>query len=392
VAGVHGDQPRVVREEEGLSGPSPHGRGTPPDPDTSGSGERADRYRRQRRVAGVGDEGQRRLDATSVLILGVGALGTHSADHLVRAGFGRVCLVDRDVVETDNLHRQVLFTEADAEAERPKSLAAADALRRANRTVRIEAVVDDFQADSWDRLPFRPDLVVDGTDNFATRLLLNDLCVRERIPYLYGGAVGTTGRAAVFRPDLDDGPCLRCLIPEPPPTGELATCETAGVLAPVIAQIAAFQVAEAIKLACGVPTARGLFEIDVWTAQSGMRFADSFAELRDPDCPSCGTRSFPALDVLATPTVALCGRDAVQVRPTSRSGAGSAAAVVDLTRLHANLTGAVDGLVLDARGGLLRFAVQGHAISVFASGRALIRGTRDPARARALYDRYVGAC
>ena len=341
------------------------------------------RYRRQQRVHSIGPDGQEAIRNASALIVGVGALGCHTADALARAGIGRLMLVDRDIVEIDNLHRQTLFDERDATGGEAKATAAANRLRSANQDVEILDLVDDFQADTWDDLPFVPDVVVDGTDNFTTRMILNDLALRAQVPFFYGGAVGTQGRAATFRFDTPAaGPCLRCLLPDAPATTETANCETAGILQPVVAMVAAFQTAEVLAYLCQQPTASGIFEFDVARHEFGMRLAGSWEQLAVEGCPSC-IGHYPALDRSGAATAALCGRDAVQVRPgyaTKRR--------IPLEHLATNLGAAVDGLSL--RQGVLRFAASGCDFSVFQSGRALIRGTRDPLRARALYERYVG--
>ena len=190
-----------------------------------------DRYSRQTRFPPFGSEGQRRLGGSSVLLVGVGALGTSLADTLVRAGVGRIWLVDRDIVELSNLQRQLLYTEDDV--DRPKAVAAAEHLRRINSDVDVRPLAEDFGPDVYGDLEAKPDLILDGTDNFATRFLINDLALRDGVPWIYGGVVGSKGTAMVILPGVT--PCIRCLMPIPPATGETETCETAGVLAPVVA-------------------------------------------------------------------------------------------------------------------------------------------------------------
>jgi len=338
-----------------------------------------DRYSRQIRFAPLGEEGQRRLADSSVLLVGVGALGSHLADTLVRAGVGRIVLVDRDVVELSNLQRQMLYTEADAAAGRPKAIAAAEHLRRINSDCIIEPVVEDFLPQVYDGLDLRPDLFLDGTDNFATRFVLNDLAHRERVPFIYGGAVGASGTAMVILPG--ETPCLRCLLPRAPATGEGDTCETVGVLAPAVQMVTAFQAVQAIKILSGHPdkVARGIYIIEVWSDDYGLRME----EMRALDgCVTCQRGEYPALAATATPAVKLCGRDAVQVHP--RTGA-----TIDMERLARNLQGTAEDLEVTPH--LLRFRVEGCRFSVFAGGRALLFGTDDVERARILYDRYVGA-
>ena len=338
-----------------------------------------DRYSRQIRFAPFGRDAQERLRSSSVLLVGLGALGTHSAACLVRAGVGRIVLVDRDVVEPSNLQRQTLFEETDAATGAPKAVAAAERLRRANSECTIEAVVADFSKAVFDGLQGRFDLLLDGTDNFPTRYLLNDIAVATGTPWVYAGAVGAEGMALAVLPGIT--PCLRCVLPEAPPTGEAPTCETAGILEPVVADVTAFQCMQALKILAGKPetVARGLYCVDLWRNTRMTLLADAAP---DPTCPSCGTRELPALHLPAPDAVSLCGRDAVQVLPAGTGG-------IDLDRLESLLTTA--GVEVERTPHLLRFATEGCRFSVFRGGRAILFGTADPARARILYDRYVGA-
>jgi adenylyltransferase/sulfurtransferase len=334
------------------------------------------RYSRQIRVAGIGEAGQERLRTASVLVVGVGALGTHAADALARAGVGRLLLCDRDVVDLSNLQRQVLFDEEDARAGTPKAVAAAARLQLVNAECAVTPLVADCTADLLDTLPV-PDLILDGTDNFPTRYLLNDWAAARGRPWIYAGAVGTEGSAMVVLPG---GPCLRCLWPEPPPVGLAATCDTAGILAPAIAAVTAFQVAEALKLLTGNTTAvtRGVFTCDVWRGSWQVVGAGSTAA---EDCPVCRHRRHPALVEGPRVAVTLCGRDAVQIDP-------GASGTLDLHALQQRLAGAAADVVRTPH--LLRFVADGCRFSVFPGGRALLFGVRDPLRARALYDRWVG--
>jgi adenylyltransferase/sulfurtransferase len=337
-----------------------------------------DRYSRQVRVPGIGVDGQERLRKATVLVVGVGALGTHSAEALARAGVGRLWIVDRDVVELSNLQRQVLFTEADAAAGTPKAVAAANALRPINRDCAVDAHVADCSLEFLRGLPGRPDLVLDGTDNFPTRYLINDWCAEQRIPWIYAGAVGSEAAAMVLP---SGGPCLRCLWPEAPAGSDVGTCETAGILAPAIAAVTAFQVAEALRLLCrpDAPPTRGVFTCDVWRGSYGVMPVGMHTA---PDCPVCRREQFPALQGRPPSAVTLCGRDAVQIDPPR-------AVKLDLDALHARLGNAVTGLERTPH--LLRFVADGCRFSVFPGGRALLFGVKDPLRARALYDRWVFA-
>ncbi len=334
------------------------------------------RYSRQMRVQGVGEEGQRRLASATVMIVGSGALGTHSAQALVRAGVGTVWLVDRDIVELSNLQRQVLFTEADAAQAIPKAIAAAASLTSANSTCRVVPHVADCSLDFLRNLPSRPDLVLDGTDNFPTRYLLNDWCAEQGIAWIYAGAVASEGAAMVVPAT---GPCLRCLWPEAPQGADVGNCETVGILEPAIAAVVAFQVAEALKLLLGAPPTRGVFTCDVWR---GSYLVQNVADRPAPDCVVCRRERFPALSATPTAAVTLCGRDAVQIDLGTNVR-------IDVQALAARLDGVVADLQRTAH--LLRFAVDGCRFSVFPGGRTLVFGVQDPLRARALFDRWIGA-
>lgn len=335
------------------------------------------RYDRQIRVAGIGPNGQRRLAESRVLIVGAGALGTHAAETLVRAGVGTIWLVDRDIVEWTNLQRQVLFDEDDARNATPKAFAAAARLARINAESHVEPFVAECSAAFLRTLPGRPDLVLDATDNFPTRYLLNDWCHQQRIPWIYAGAVATEGAALAIVPGR---PCLRCLWPEPPAQADVGTCETAGILAPAIAAVSAFQTAQALRILVGEAPARGVFTCCVW--RSSYQLVELAAEPA-ADCACCGRNEHPAL--LAPPGTAtsLCGRDAVQVDPGQRLP-------LDLERCERHLRGLADDVVRTPH--LLRFSADGVRFSVFPGGRALLFGVHDPLRARALYDRWVAAC
>lgn len=316
-----------------------------------------------------------------MLLVGLGALGSNLADTLTRAGVGELILVDRDVVELSNLQRQVLYDEADAQAGRPKAEAAAARLVTVNSNVRIRPLCVDFTPRTFEEIERAEelDLILDGTDNFATRYLINDLALQHCIPWIYAGVVGTHGTAMVILPGQT--PCLRCLIPEPPATGESATCETAGVLLPAVQAVTSFQAAEAIKILTGATDAvtRGIVMMDLWNHRHSLHMQHAGPS---EHCATCRGEDFPALRADWSESVSLCGRDAVQVYPRGTEK-------LRLKPLADNLAGAVDHIRLSDT--LLRFEVDGCRFSVFPGGRALIFGVTDPQRARALYDRYVGA-
>jgi adenylyltransferase/sulfurtransferase len=224
-----------------------------------------DRYHRQTLLRQIGREGQKKLASSRALLVGCGALGTVLAEQLVRAGVGTIRIIDRDVVELTNLQRQTLFDESDAAEGVPKAIAAERRLGAINSAVRIEPIVADFHAGNAEELAGRPDVILDGTDNAETRYLINDLAVKHGITWVYGACVGTEGRVMTVRPG--DGPCLRCLFPEPPTAGELPTCDTAGVLGPLAGIVASLQAVAAIKLLSGNAAALGreMTAIDVWS-------------------------------------------------------------------------------------------------------------------------------
>lgn len=332
----------------------------------------ADRYHRQRIVPEIGEEGQRRLEGSRVLVLGIGALGSLAADLLARGGIGHLRLVDRDVVELTNLQRQVLYAEADV--DHPKAEAAARRLAAVNSAIEIQATAKDFNARTAEGLLDGVDLVLDGTDNMQTRLLLNDACLKLRIPWIYGGAIATNGM--VLPVGRDGGPCFRCMVPNVPAPGSLPTCDTAGILNSVSAAVAGLQVTLAIRQLLGNPLPPKLYAFDAWT----MDFQKLELKTRK-DCKACVRREFEFLAAAAYDiTASLCGRDAISLDPATH-------AAVDIASLGERLKRV--GKVRTA-GSVLLFETEGVALTVFPDGRALIRGTEDPDRAKALYAKYVG--
>ena len=334
-----------------------------------------ERYHRQILLPQVGDAGQAKLAAASVLVVGVGALGTVLAESLVRAGVGRVTLADRDVVERTNLQRQTLFAEADVGV--PKAVAAAGRLRQINGDMAVAVEVVDVAADNIERLVERSGatLLLDGTDNAATRYLLNDVAVRRGLPWVYGACVGVEGRAMPVVPGV--GPCLRCVFPEPPVAGEVATCDTAGVLGMAAGLVANAQAAAALRLLTGDRPAFKLLTVDAWA----WRFREvDVTDARRPDCPCCGLGRFDFLHAAAAETVSLCGRTTVQVRSHVSAAFSLDRAATALARFAPDRTEY-----------LLTVAPEpGITVTLFADGRALVHGTADPARARAIVARYLG--
>lgn len=324
----------------------------------------------------VGRAGQARLAAGRVAIVGVGATGGTIAESLARAGVGHLTLVDRDYPERSNLQRQVLFVDADVDRGIPKALAAAEHLLAIDPGLSVQGLVTDFHAGNALSLIADHDVVVDGTDNFAARFVLNDAAVKLGIPWVYCGAVGAHGATLTIAGS--GRPCLRCLYPNPPPPGSLETCDTAGVLQPAVAAIAAVSALEALKLLLGAAAAWGeMTYVDLW-----LRSWQTFEVPATEDCLTCGRRQFPALDAAGEDAVAtaLCGRTAVHVRPPATS--------VDLATLARRLAAAT--AIHLANEHLLRFEADGCDVTVFADGRAIVKGTDDTATARAIYARYVG--
>lgn len=359
------------------------------------------RYHRQMLLPGFGREGQERLANSRVLLVGCGALGTVLADTLARAGVGFLRIVDRDIVELTNLQRQVLFTEQDVTEGIPKAEAAKRAIEKINRQVRIEAHVADFNHVNAERLADGVDVLLDGLDNFQARYLLNDLSVKHRLPYVYGGAVGVTGMATVFLPMTgrsgwapeQSTPCLRCVFPEAPPPGSTPTCDTAGVLGSAVGLIAHHQAIQTLKLLIGAIDAvdRSLLSIDVWRNET-RRLTISGA--RRDDCPCCAQRTFEYLDGTAGSGItSLCGRGAVQVNPAGDPVNG--AARLDLGQIGRRLAphGAFRATPFLLRGSLsAERGDEGRIVelTLFPDGRAIFTNISRPEQARTLYDRYIG--
>ncbi len=338
----------------------------------------SNRYSRQERFAPFGPEGQQRLGQSTAVIVGCGALGTVQAALLARAGVGTLRLVDRDYVETNNLQRQVLYTEADAEAAMPKAEAARRHLLAANSGVRIEAHISDLDATNVDELLGGSTVILDGTDNFETRMLINDFAVRESIPWIYGAAVSSYGIAMPVLPGEPPGgtACFRCVYPDAP-TGAQPTCETAGVLGPVTSVIGSIQAMEALKILAGrsASVRRKIFTADLWNGP----VREISMPPRDAGCQTCGRREFVYLENKRRAPVSLCGRNAVQIHEQKRP--------LDLAALALRLEGL--GTVR-ANEFALRFHDGEHEMTVFPDGRAIIKGTTDPGVARSIYSRYLG--
>jgi adenylyltransferase/sulfurtransferase len=338
-----------------------------------------ERYSRQMRFYGVGLEGQRKLANARVTLCGCGALGTVLANALVRAGVGHLRLIDRDFIETSNLQRQVLFDEHDVAENLPKAEAAARKLGAINSGVHVEPVVADIDRTNIVEMVHDADLILDGTDNFEIRYLINDAAVKFGKPWVYGGCIGSHGQTMTILPG--ETPCLRCVFEAAPAPGEAATCETAGVLGPIVNIIASYQATEALKILTGRRDQinRELLYFDVWeNTQRKIKVAPLLGKV---DCPCCGRRRFEWLEgAQGSQTTSLCGRNAVQV-------SHHAAAKLNLEDLARHLEAM--GQVSFNRF-LLKFNVDAYEFTVFPDGRAIIKGTSDVDRARTLYAKYIG--
>lgn len=339
------------------------------------------RYARQTRFRPIGESGQRRLTEARIAMVGLGALGCVIAQHLVRSGVGYVRLIDRDIVEWSNLQRQLLYTEQDAAELLPKAEAAARRLAAMNSHVDIHPVSADLSAENADTLLKEVDLILDGTDNFTVRYLINDYSVRHDLPWIYGGAVGASGMTMTVLPG--ETPCYRCVFPEAPPPGASDTCETAGVISPIVDVIGSLQATEAIKLLSGNREAihGTLFQVDLWN-HSWMPLSISHA--KRPDCPCCGSEGrFDYLDQPERAPVAatLCGRNSVHLSP-------GVSARLDLDLLAEQWTAAGQ---VDRNPYLLRMVLRnGMTFVLFADGRAIIQGTEETSKARSIYAELLG--
>ncbi|RIV26739.1 thiazole biosynthesis adenylyltransferase ThiF [Alicyclobacillaceae bacterium I2511] len=334
------------------------------------------RYSRQVLFRPIGQTGQEKLWHSRVAVVGLGALGTVQANQLVRGGVGFVRLIDRDIVDASNLQRQSLYDEQDARLGRAKADAAAEKLHLCNSSVALEAKVTDLTWRNAEALLADVDVIVDGTDNFEVRYLINDVAVKHGMPWSYGGAVSSYGTTAFFQPGATA--CLACLFGDSPPAHQ-DTCDTLGVLAPVVSVIASLQVAEVLKFLTGnnASLSRQLAQVDVWNNDF------THVQMGPPKagCRCCQAHEFSWLKARGGgTTVSLCGRQTVQVRPEGKG-------TLSLDEIAVRLAGL--GQVRQ-NGSLLRFELDGLTLTLFQDGRALIHGTEDPAVARNLYARYIG--
>ncbi len=333
-----------------------------------------DRYSRQTLFFGIGKEGQKRLGDSFVVIIGCGALGTIIATTLVRAGVGKVRIIDRDFIEYHNLQRQVLFDEDDIRKQLPKAVAAERHLRKVNSSVEIEGIVADVNYANIERFIRGSDLILDGLDNFETRYVINDASLKYRIPWIYGGAISSSGMTMNIIPG--ETPCLRCLHPKVLGGGMVLTCDTAGVIGPAPFIIGSLQSAEAIKILVGAENInRDLILIDAWEG-----IFNRFKISPRADCPSCQGK-FEFLEArFGTRTSSLCGQNAVQVmNPETRE--------ISLERLATQLRSIGE---VSCNKFMLRFGVDNYEMVIFPDGRAIIKNTDDESLARGLYAKYIG--
>jgi molybdopterin-synthase adenylyltransferase len=336
-----------------------------------------ERYSRQILFNGIGEEGQQRLLASRVLIVGCGALGSAHAESLARAGVGKLRIVDRDFVEASNLQRQTMFTEHDAAERIPKAIAARNHIGEINQEIEIEPIVADVNHSNIEQFIKGCELVLDGTDNFATRYLINDICVKHEINWIYGAAVGSYGVTMTIQPHQTA--CLRCVFEEAPPAASAPTCDTTGVIMPIISMVSAVQVAEALKLLTGQTEAlhRSLMQFDIW--RNEWRKINPGPP--SPNCPTCGLGKFETLEAASDEFAAvLCGRNAVQISPSHSTR-------LDFRELADRLR-AIGEVKFNEY--LLRFRTGEFELTVFQDARSIIRGTSEIKTARSLYARYIG--
>ena len=330
------------------------------------------RYSRQEILPQIGKEGQRRLREARVTVVGLGAIGSVSASLLARAGVGFLRLIDRDVVEVSNLQRQALFTESDV--DRPKAVVARERLATVNSEVAVEGLAKDVNPVNAEDLLAGVGLVLDGTDNMETRLLLNDVSLKARVPWVYAGAVATRGMVLAIVPGRTA--CFRCLVHDVPPPGTLETCDTAGILNAASSAVASMQATEALRLLLGEPSSGQLLLYEAWTQElQRLKLA------RRADCPACGKGRYEFLERKGTDViVGLCGRNAMSVDPLRKQPVSMEAVATKLKGVGK----------VRARDDILIAEVEKYAITLFPDGRAVIKGTEDPAVARSIYSRYIG--
>jgi len=336
-----------------------------------------ERYNRQMLFREIGAGGQEKLLNSCVLLVGCGALGASHAEILARAGVGFLRIVDRDFVEFSNLQRQTLYSESDAKERLPKAIAAQNRIKKINSEIETEAIVADVNHSNIENLIKDCDLILDGTDNFQIRYLMNDACVKHSKTWIYGAAVSSYGTTMTIFPN--ETPCLRCIFEEMPNAGSAPTCDTAGVIQPIISSVSAIQTTEALKILTGNRDKlhKSLVQIDVW--QNDWRKIK--LGLPNKDCECCARANFEFLDAESSEfSAVLCGRNAVQIAPPKASQ-------IDLQNLSEKLKNLGE---IKLNEYLLRLTIDDYELTVFRDARAIIRGTDDVSTARSIYAKYIG--
>jgi len=342
-------------------------------------GQLLERYTRQILFQHIGKERQKVLMNSSAVVIGCGALGTVSSSYLTRAGIGQIRIIDRDFIEESNLQRQILFDENDISENFPKAIAAQRKLQDINTKIKIEAIVTDINYSNIEELTEGADIIIDGTDNFETRFLINDFCVKNNISWIYGACIGSRGLVMNIIPH--ETPCLRCVFETMPQIGSFPTCDTAGIIGPIAGIVASLKVAEAIKILLGDYELinRALIEIDVWNTKFKQIDVSGLKEVNN--CPTCKLHSYKFLEAVdGVMTTFLCGKNAVQVM--SRNSGN-----IDLEHLEHRLRSVSD---VSRNAFMLKFKVKDHEFTVFPDGRAIITGTADSSTAKNLYSKYLG--
>jgi molybdopterin-synthase adenylyltransferase len=336
-----------------------------------------ERYSRQVRFAPIGEAGQARIEASRVVLIGLGALGTVAADLLARAGIGHLRIIDRDFVERSNLQRQSLFDEEDVRSSLPKAVAAEAKLKRINSTITIEAIVDDVNPGNVEDFISDADLVLDALDNFETRFVINDACSKLVKPWIYSAAVGSYGLVMPVLPGRT--PCLRCLLGSMPAPGTSPTCETAGVIAPITHAIASIQIAEALKFLTGNLDEREvrLLSYEIWSQR--FQRIDLGRDVMTT-CPVCSEGKYEYLNGNPLRTITLCGRNAVQLIPGVKGD-------MDFEKLSQSISAFGSVQFNDF---LLKCSSPPYELTLFKDGRAIVKGTEEPGLARSVYSKMVG--
>ncbi len=338
-----------------------------------------ERYSRQILFPCIGEERQRVLMNSSIVVVGCGALGTVSSSYLARVGIGNIIIIDRDYIEESNLQRQILFDEDDIVGNLPKAIAAQKKLEKINSNINISGIVTDINYSNIEKLTKGADVIIDGTDNFETRFLINDYCVKNNIPWIYGACIGSRGLMMNIIPSKT--PCLRCVFETKPQMGSFSTCDTAGVIGPIAGIIASLQVTEAIKIIIQDYESinRTLFEIDVWNNKFKKIDVSTLSETNS--CPTCKLHNYEYLEAEDGAIVSfICGKNAVQIMAGNRGN-------LDLAQLAKRLGTLTD---VSHNAFMLKFKVKNNGFTVFPDGRAIITGTQDAGIAKNLYSKYLG--